>query len=134
MLHKDLAKDDGEGECPRLGTTPKLVKYYCISVINVTFTLPMFPAATVHSSPVCPKRSELWDFGNFFLLFQVLLRQVTKVISWSITVSVIGRWGKGAADSWKLKGALWFTLWSTMDAIHSVPACRDGVPHVQIKV
>ena len=48
-----------------------------------------------HGSPVCPKRSAPWDFGNIFLCVQVLF-----------TVSVTGRAGKGAAESRMLQGAL----------------------------
>ena len=54
-----------------------------------------------HGSPVCPKRSTLWDFGHFFSVFkfcEVLLSFIT--VYHGIRD---GPWGKGAVESRRLK-------------------------------
>ena len=87
-----------------------------------------------HGSPVCPKRSAPWNFGNF-LRIQVLLG----LAKFSHGLSRCPWWAVGAAESWRLKGALRFGPRSTTDAstFPPGPSHSDGVPHVshvQIKV
>ena len=80
-----------------------------------------------HDSPVCPKLSATWDFGQFVLCVQVLLGLDT--VYHCIRDEP---WGKGAADSRRLQCALRFDRRYTTDVstFPPGPSHSDGVPHV----